>query len=126
MMVAHLPVRLVSSAALRVAGVKAVSVVTSGPKPGPGWSVVLQAAMPPGATGNAAPPANAALPAQLVPAPPVPAKLAISLTLIEGGALPVVVFEAPARSVRAVRLTVWPGVIKQEQHEISSSFGSIV
>jgi hypothetical protein len=79
-----------------------------------------------GASGNAAVPANGALSEQLVPVPPGPAKLAISFKLMEGGATPVAVTAALARSLRAERLTVWSGVIKQEQQETSSSFGSIV
>ena len=108
MMLAHLPVRLIYSPWLRSAGVKGVSVLTYGPEPAGGWSEVPQAAKPEmvGGNGNAGVPANAALSAQAVadePVPPAPARVASSLTLIEGGATPSAVIAALAMSVRAVR-----------------------
>src|ERR1700689_5790041 len=59
---------------------------------------------------------------QLVPLPSPPARLASSFTVTEVGTTPVRVFTV--RSLLTPRLTVWSGVTRQEQHEISSSPGS--
>src|ERR1700689_3601742 len=61
---------------------------------------------------------------QLVPLPSPPARLASSFTVTEVGTTPVRVFTV--RSLLTRRLTVWSGVTRQEQHEISSSPGSNV
>ncbi len=58
---------------------------------------------------------------QLVPVPS-PARVASSFTVTEVGTTPVRVFTV--RSLLTPRLTVWSGVTRQEQHEISSSPGS--
>ena len=65
--------------------------------------------------------AVAALLLQDVPEPPVPAKVASSLTTIEFGRIPVRVLLT--RSLFPVRFTSPFGVTKQEQQEISCSSG---
>ena len=93
-MLAHRPVMLANSPALRVDGVNGVSVVAYAPAVGVAWSVVPQAAMPltiPAAV------AVAALLVQLVPLPAVPASVASSFTVTEVGTTPVRVFTVRSR-----------------------------
>lgn len=69
--------------------------------------------------------AVATIPAELVqfePLPPVPVRVANSFTVTEVGTAPVKVFTM--RSRFTPRFTVSSGVIRQEQHETSSSPGS--
>jgi hypothetical protein len=55
--------------------------------------------------------------------PPVPARVATRATVTDVGTDPVRVFEV--RSRLTLRLTVWSGVRRQEQHKINSSLGSM-
>jgi hypothetical protein len=116
MLVQRLPT-LASSPALRVEGVKAVSVV-SNPPAAPAWIVVPQAAIP---LTIVAPVIVAALLVQLVPDPPVPASVEISFITTELGRIPVRVLLM--RSFTTERDTNPSGVTRQEQQACNCSSG---
>ena len=118
MMLAHRPVMLAISPALRVDGVNWVSVMAKPPLVGAACSVVRYAVVP----FASEPPAVAAELLQLVPVPVPPASVARSFIVTEAGTRPVRVFEV--RSAFTPRWTVCPGVTRHEQHEINSSDGS--
>ena|SRR5581483_1533896 len=119
MIATHRLLMLANSAGLSVDGVNGNSVTASG-RGGRLWIVVLQAAMP-RASGKAALPAAAALFEQLVPDPPLPARVETSFTTMEGGTTPVSVLLV--RSLATNKLARPFGVIRQEQQEISCSSG---
>lgn len=98
MIAAQRPVMLANSPALRVAGVKAVSVVAVVPAAGVGCRVVPQAAIP----GTIVGAADAALFWQAVV--PVPARVESNFTVTDVGTTPVRVLEV--RSATTPRLTV--------------------
>lgn len=98
MIAAQRPVMLANSPALKVAGVKAVSVVALVPATGVGCRVVPQAAIP----GTIVGAADAALFWQAVV--PVPARVESNFTVTDVGTTPVRVLDV--RSATTPRLTV--------------------
>lgn len=100
MIAAQRPVMLANSPGLKVAGVKAVSVVAVVPATGVGCRVVPQAAIP--VTGASVAADVAALFWQAVE--PVPARVASNFTVTDVGTTPVRVLEV--KSATTPRLTV--------------------
>ena len=129
MILAHRSARLSTSLTLRVPGKKGDSVVVNVlVEPGRKCRVVLQASIPYGATSSgvspgAVVPTKDALLAQVVGEVELAPRLASSLIVMEVGVLPVSVLLM--RFATAPRWTVWSGVMRQEQQDTNSSFGSI-
>src|SRR5690349_804962 len=94
-MAAQRPLMLASSPALKIAGENGVSVTLNAATAGAAlWIVVPQASIP---DASVAVPAVAALLLQLVPVPPVPARVATSFTTTDVGITPVRVFDVRSR-----------------------------